>query len=82
MLVLFAINDIMIMPKTNVPRLNHDFGRYSGNQQLVIETIPHIDHFFRHGELCLGGSRAQAFAPDFWTALGEPSFWKVINDSQ
>lgn len=82
MLALFATNDIMVMPETNVPRLNHDFGRYSGNQQLVIETIPHIDHFFRHGELCLGGSRAQAFAPDFWTALGEPSFWKVINDSQ
>jgi uncharacterized protein len=82
MLALFATNDIMVMPETNVPRLEQQFGRDSGNRKLFIETLAGLDHFFRAGEFCLGSPRAQTFAPDFWAAMAAPSFWEIASGSQ
>ncbi len=82
MLALFATNDIMVMPETNVPRLEQQFGDNSGNRQLVSETLPGLDHFFRDGAFCLGEARAQTFAPGFWVALEAPAFWEAINGSR
>ena len=81
LLALFSSNDIMVMPETNVTRLERHFGRNSGNRKLVIETIPGLDHFFREGEFCLGGPRPQTFHSGFWEALAAPSFWVMVNDS-
>ncbi|QOC22395.1 alpha/beta fold hydrolase [Wenzhouxiangella sp. AB-CW3] len=75
MLALFATHDIMVMPETNVPRLERYFGRDTGNTHLVVETIPGLDHFFRHGSFCLDTPRPQSFDPEFWAALGSSSFW-------
>ncbi len=76
LLALFASNDIMVMPETNIPRLQEFFGRDSGNRQLFIETLPGLDHFFRAGEFCLGPPRPQTFDPQFWEALAAPGFWQ------
>jgi pimeloyl-ACP methyl ester carboxylesterase len=75
MLALFAANDIMVMPESNIPRLKQHFGRDSGNQQLFVETLAGLDHFFREGEFCLGQARPRRFAADFWAALDTPDFW-------
>ncbi|MEA5445702.1 alpha/beta fold hydrolase [Gammaproteobacteria bacterium AB-CW1] len=79
MLALFAGNDIMVMPETNIPPLQKHFGKASGNDGLVIETIEGLDHFFRHGAFCLDGGRPQGFAPEFWEALAAPAFWQQLS---
>ena len=76
MLALFASNDIMVMPETNVPRLEQYFGSDSGNRQLFVETVPGLDHFFREGAFCLGEARPQSFAATFWKALESSEFWQ------
>ncbi len=76
MLALFAGNDIMVMPETNVAPLESHFGRVSGNRQVFIRTLEGVDHFFREGEFCLGGPRPQRFAPGFWEAMETPAFWQ------
>jgi uncharacterized protein len=78
MLALFAGNDIMVMPETNVARLKQYFGRDSGNRQLLVETLPGLDHFFREGEFCLGQTRPQRFAAEFWQGLAAPDFWRQV----
>ena len=78
MLALFASNDIMVMPETNVPRLERYFGRETANRQLNIETIPELDHFFREGEFCLGNRRPQLFAAGFWEAMANSDFWNAV----
>ncbi|TVR92661.1 MAG: alpha/beta hydrolase [Wenzhouxiangellaceae bacterium] len=78
MLALFASNDIMVMPETNVPRLERYFGRGTANRQLYVETIPELDHFFRKGEFCLGDPRPQSFAAGFWEALANSAFWTAV----
>ncbi len=82
MLALFADNDIMVMPETNVPRLEQHFGRDSGNPHRVVKKIPGLDHFFRAGSFCLDSPRPQSFDPDFWAALDAPAFWEAINGSR
>ncbi len=82
MLALFATNDIMVMPETNIPRLEQYFGRDSGNRQLFVETLPGLDHFFREGEFCLGEARPRSFAETFWTALDAPGFQDRIDNGQ
>lgn len=79
MLALFAGNDIMVMPETNIPLLQRHFGRISGNDALVIQTIEGLDHFFRYGDFCLDGGRPQGFAPEFWQALASPEFWSRVS---
>lgn len=79
MLALFATHDIMVMPETNVPRLEQHFGHASGNDHLFVETIIGLDHVFRYGELCPGGSRPGTFAAEFWEALAHPAFWRVVS---
>jgi len=82
MLALFATNDIMVMPETNVAPLEEHFGSDSGNRHLFVETVPGLDHFFRVGEFCLGSPRAQTFAPEFWAAMATSTFWEVANGSR
>ena len=79
MLALFASNDIMVMPETNIPRLEQYFGRDRANRQLHVETIQELDHFFREGAFCLGDSRAQTFAASFWEAMANPAFWGAVD---
>jgi len=78
MLALFASNDIMVMPETNIPRLEQYFGRASGNRQLVVEVLPGLDHFFRQGAFCLGEARPQSFDATFWAVLESPEFWQLV----
>ncbi len=78
MLALFASNDIMVMPETNIPRLHQYFGRDSANRQLVVETLPGLDHFFRQGAFCLGEARPQSFDATFWEVLEVPEFWRHV----
>lgn len=79
MLALFATNDIMVMPETNIPRLEHHFGRESGNTQLVVASINGLDHFFRYGAFCLDAPRPANFAPEFWQALDSSEFWRHVH---
>ncbi|MCC5870481.1 MAG: alpha/beta fold hydrolase [Gammaproteobacteria bacterium] len=78
MLALFAGNDIMVMPESNIAPLERHFGRISGNRQLIVASVEGVDHFFREGAFCLGGPRPQSFAPGFWEAMETPAFWQSV----
>jgi len=70
MLAIFGENDRLVPPENNVRRLKSYFGSISGNDRLVIVTVPSANHGFCKANSCSDGDETELrFADGFIEAL-------------
>ncbi len=80
-LALFAENDPLVIPGTNLARLHRFFGVAQRNDRLAIATIPGADHFFRTASRCPTGARVSRWAPEFFEAFAHEEYWRWVAGS-